>query len=382
MSIIPLPLIPSFSNDNISVNNNDSGFFGNWFSNIPVVEGSREFFTNMNALADKVKGWWAWFQNFEINIFNMTIDFLKWVYEFLAGFVLKTPLWLFSNEWFMKIAFMFCFVSFCVTIIFGVTDGIKRILNKPYTKVSRILKGMPLVLLGSGFFPLVFEHLFTFLNTLSSHITKIGSSQVVPIATKINAIDIGTLDAIALLGFDIVVIGMMIPLIMQMARRWFDILALGALTPIALSCSLFDDHKGYFKAWLSSLTKLTLFQLYYAIFIAFMGILIFGVSTEEFGSLLVKCLIIIGGLWRMAYPPSIIKYNLDSGADVQKVYRDTKDAVTLKNVRDMNLTLDGKPKDKKKKKDTRSNLRKYREASIRREKVKRGILGKIKNIFK
>ena len=120
-------------------------------------------------------------------------------------------------------------------------------------------------------------------------------------------------DTTVLLGFDAMLIALVFPILLQNARRFFDLTFLTVMTPFALSCYVFDEYRYLFSKWWHRIKHLASIQLVFAIFICIMGLIIFGIPATTGGSFLVKLLIIAGGFFRLANPPSIIKQKIDVG---------------------------------------------------------------------
>ena len=122
---------------------------------------------------------------------------------------------------------------------------------------------------------------------------------------------------------------MMIPVFLQNFRRWADILMLGAVTPLALSCWVFKSQEHLFHMWWTNIKKSSLTQLVYATFLLIIGTLMFGTKTPDtIMDIMVKIGIVIGCLWRMNTLPSFVRQHVDTGADVTKMWKETSNAVT------------------------------------------------------
>lgn len=332
-------------------------------------DGAIKFFQTIGDMFE-------WFGKLDDHIIDFTMKLLGWVYQFLSDFILQMPVFLFSTNWFYTLSLIFCVISVFLTIILSITEGIKAIIDKPYTDISRIIKRFPIALVGAGFAPIAFEKVLGYLNTASTQIIEAGRSIIATNLYGTGKLTLSLIDAFALLAFDIAIIAMLFPLFMNMARRWFDILALGTLTPLATICWVFKDHEGYFHKWWDSIKKLSMMQLYYATFTTIIGILILGVhNSETFGSLIVKIGIVIGGLWRMINPPQEFKKHVDTSGDIKDIVKQTKDKLSLgkerKQMEEVINNIKGFG-------DKKSNRRKNRVALVKRGRM----VQKIKNIFK
>lgn len=311
------------------------------------IDDSKTFFQNANEMIHSAKLAIQWLNDWKEHTVEFTVKTLGWVYNFLSDFILQTPSWLFSSDWFMKIALIFGAISIFVSILISCMEAAKAISNQAHTDWKRPLRRLPLAVIATAVTPIAFHEVFRVLNKVTSVIVKAGQEQM-SIALP-TGIAVKTLDAVALLAFDIVLIGALVPITLTIARRWFDLLALGALTPVAFSTWLFKGYDRYHAAWWTTLKRLSLVQLYYAIFITIIGVMIMGVhSTTSVNGLLAHLLVIAGGLWRMAAPPLIVKRHMDNGAQIETMYRQTADVITgkqmRKTIKSLQLTTDPKAK--------------------------------------
>jgi hypothetical protein len=216
-----------------------------------------------------------------------------------------------------------------------------QMLNKKHTNFKTILKRWLIVASVSGFVPFAFESGFNFINKLTDAISHIGmnggNSNGLIYGEKI-----GWFDTLVIILFDLTAISMLIPICLQAGRRWWDLLCLCAISPLALSSYCFDRHKHYFTKWWDSVKTHSLSQLVYAVYILLMGIFIFSTQsiTGGFFTLVVKTIIVIAALNRLAHPPQFIKRMTDNGSDVfdeydktKKTFTDMFNTVTFKNFR-------------------------------------------------
>jgi hypothetical protein len=213
-------------------------------------------------------------------------------------------------------------------------------LNKKHTNLKTIAKRWAIVAGVSGFVPFLFESGFSYLNKLSDAITKVG------IDGGTNGLiygeSIGWFDTLIVILFDLTAISMLIPIALQAGRKWWDLLVLCAISPLALSSWCFDRHRHYFDKWIDSVKQHSLSQLVYAVYILLMGIFIFSTQSIQGGffTLIIKVIICIAGLNRLAHPPNFVKRMTDTGTDVFDEYDKTKatftdmyNTLTLKNFR-------------------------------------------------
>jgi hypothetical protein len=120
--------------------------------------------------------------------------------------------------------------------------------------------------------------------------------------------------------FDVLLIALLIPVVLQNARRIFDLMVSCAIAPLALTAWIFDDYRHMFTKWWYHVKKLAVSPLVYSIFVCLMGFLIFSTKHVTGAALFVKMLLMIGGLSRMANPPSFVKSRVDDGDTVDESF--------------------------------------------------------------
>lgn len=275
-----------------------------------------------NMVVDTIVNIIEWFKHLKENIGKMSMDLLAWTYDAITSVVLYTPTFLFDSQWFHQNILMFTGMSVVMSVLLALYEGFKRLFNKRHTDMGYISKRLPFVILGAGIAPMAFYWSFNLINQFTSAIIEIGKHQMSDGLQSFEFTEYTLLDVFMFLGFDIALIGMMIPIFLQNFRRWFDLLALGALTPVALSCWMFKGHEHHFKNWWDHIKRCSLVQLVYAVFLVIIGSLMFGAkvpATEM--DMMIKMGIVIGGLWRMSSPPNIIRRYLDTGTDFKGMWK-------------------------------------------------------------
>ncbi|AOZ62125.1 hypothetical protein QCM8_207 [Bacillus phage QCM8] len=208
------------------------------------------FFTGQvqNAIPDPIQKIVNWFGEFTTLIENLpkqigvlSADLMAWIYQLCSDLILKTPLWLFDNDWFFNMCHLFSAVALGAAAVLTIIEGIKRMLSgvkdgrKPFVsqpmEFSTIIKRWSMVAGFTAVVPYVFQKAFQFLNFLSEKISSLGGHTMKAAALSSS---FSTIDVIALIAFDIVLISTVIPLLWQNGRRFFDLLTLGVVTPLAL----------------------------------------------------------------------------------------------------------------------------------------------------
>ncbi|MGM7720521.1 hypothetical protein [Metabacillus sp. Hm71] len=317
-------------------------------------EGTKEFFEVWGKIGDVLVSITDWLINLPSNLPHYSVELLSKIYELLTVTVLHTPLFLFNNSFIKDTSLVFAGISILIVTILTMVEGIKKMLKKKNTDVKKILKRYSLSIVGAGFAPFLFEKSFELINELTKAISKIGANEISGFnlfsKIQIPLMNIGFLDTLLLLAFDVIVVALLIPIILQTGRRYWDLMCLSALTPLSLTAWIFDDYKHYFNKWWSNVKLLAQTQLIYAIYICLMGVFIFGTANIVTGvGLIAKFLVIIGGLARMTNVPSFVKSRVDTGNDIEdslfgsvKTAKDVYDTVTLKKLKTLKFLKERK----------------------------------------
>ncbi|MEM4994980.1 hypothetical protein WKH56_20660 [Priestia sp. SB1] len=255
---------------------------------------------------------------------NASIEFLAWIYKTISSVILYTPLMLFNNDYFTDTTGIFMTISAGLVVILTIFEGIKRMCKKDSTGLKEIGMRVPVATVLAGAAPWLFKKTFQFLNYISSIFINLSHKQMTNIKENPLIMWDG-LNTIALLGFDIVLLVMMFGVLMQNGRRWFDIICLGCLCPVALTAWVFKDHRHHFDTWFSNVKDLSFVHLYYAIFLFIIGMIMFGTPMYSLVTMptafLAKFLIIIGGLYRLKHPPKLFSSKLESGVGINTMLK-------------------------------------------------------------
>lgn len=295
-----------------------------WYDRFNPI--SEETVSKYESMVNQVYKIFEWFKNIKENIIELSTDLLIWIFETLTKVVLHTPSFLFDSVWFKSNIVTFTGLSIAMVIVLSMYEGFKRmsgqlIKNKTVTDIKRIIKRFPLVIIGSALAPSMFYYVFKGLNKLTDIIIDFGKHQMDKGMSELNINDISLLQVVGFVGFDIALISILIPILLQNFRRWFDLLALGALTPLALACWVFNSCEHLFDIWWNHIKKCASVQIVYAIFLLLIGTLLFGTKLPNNGwDIMIQMGIVIGGLWRMNTPPSIMSRYSDKGSDIKSMW--------------------------------------------------------------
>ena len=310
-----------------------AGFFGDMKK---VGENTAEGFSEMRDFFSTLKGYLEATVDFVINIrenvATISADVMTWTYETLTKVVLHTPSFLFDSEWLRENTIMFTGLSLVVTVCIALYEGFQRMISgvhetKGITNINKVYARLPFVIGISAVAPTLFYYGFTALNWATEKIINLASIQMQEGLANINTSTFTLLEVGMFVLFDIALIGVMIPVFLQNFRRWFELLVLASITPLALSCWMFDSKEHLFHLWWDSIKKRATVQLVYAVYLLFIGGLMFGTKLpEDNWDLLIKLGVMIGGLFSMVNPPQIIKSHLNYHANTREVLQGAKDS--------------------------------------------------------
>jgi hypothetical protein len=285
-----------------------------------------------------------WLNNLDGSLPKLTADLLTSIFHFLSKIILQTPLFIFNNPYLKNTSLTFAVISISIVTLLTVFEAFMQMFKQDHTPFKTILKRWAIVAGVSGFLPFAFETGFTFLNKLTNAISSIGAINGGNASGLINGTTMGFFDTIVVILFDLTAIALLIPVCLQSGRRWWDILCLSAISPLALSSWVFDRHKHYFSVWWRNVKSLSMVQLVYSVFILLMGIFIFSTQSIQGGitALIIKLLIVMGALWRLSNPPRFVSTMTGDKSDIFDSYdegkstlKDIYDTLTLKNFRPM-----------------------------------------------
>lgn len=305
------------------------------FNPIPesVREDIKDSASNLERIFKVIDSVLKWFENFKANITILSTDFMSWTYDFIAKVVLHTPSFLFDSEWLKQNTITFTGLAIAMSIMLVVYEGFQRmagplIKDKNPTDVSRIYKRIPLVLTLSALAPTLFYYGFRGLNWVTDVIIELTKSKMVTGFSTVAINEVTYFEIVTFIAFDIALIGMLIPVLLQNFRRWFELLILATISPLALSCWMFEAHEHLFNKWWYSIKKRAMNQLVYAVYLLLIGTLMFGTKTpDEPFDILIRLGVLIGGLYSMANPPSLFRSYLDRNEGVGEAWKGASDAV-------------------------------------------------------
>ncbi|MGV3094493.1 hypothetical protein [Bacillus licheniformis] len=282
------------------------------------------------------------FSDLPHNIAEMSVHLMSWLYDLCATLILKTPLWIFNNEWFENTTYLFSILAIGVVSVLTTIESIKLMFTGLRKRKAQpmpfktILKRWAIVAGIITAVPFLFQKSFEVLNKISDTLISMGSKTMdaLSLPETISFFDVATL-----VLFDGILISSIVPVLWQNGRRFFDIMVLGVVSPLALTAWIFDPYRHLFRQWWDNVKHLSLVQVYYSLFLLILGWFIFGIPTPSaITGMIVKMLVVIGGFNRMTSPPRIVTKHLDRGGGLDEVY-DT-DSTTKKVKRNIKDTID------------------------------------------
>jgi hypothetical protein len=306
---------------------------------IPSIPDVKAGMDNFHFVMDTCAKIIQFFYVLPQNIAHYTDVLMGKLYEWLM-YLLQTPTFIFNNSAIQNASLVFAGISILIVTLLTMIEGNKQMLKQKHTDFKRICQRYFVAILGAGIAPVLFEKSFELINALTRAIGQIGHTAADPrVALTFTGTVDAWLSAVGLIAFDVLLVAMLIPVLLQNVRRFFDLMVLAAVTPLALTAWVFDDYRHMFDEWWRNVKKMSLTPLVYAVFVSLMGLLIFGIQNVTFGGLIAKIAIMIGGLYRMANPPSFVTRKMDNGDDVEDMGADmwksmlrAKDNLTGKNL--------------------------------------------------
>jgi hypothetical protein len=309
------------------------------------IDEFKSFFEQWGAVADKFNEIKVWFNDIHQHVAEASVNLISYIYEILTKIILHTPLFIFNNSYIKNTSLTLAMVSITLVTILTIFESIMQISKQRHTKFSDVLKRYPIAIGITGFAPFLFENGFRAINKLSAAITQIGGA-INRDGILLMEAPTNTLDVLIMLIFDGMLLGLLIPIFLQNGRRWFDLLALSVISPLALTAFCFDRHRHLFDKWWDHVKRLSLVQIVYSVFIMLMGVFIYGTRFMTGGMEVIffKLLITLGCLHRLGSPPNFVKRLTDNGEDVVgmgtsifNTFKRTYDTVTLRNLKPLNM---------------------------------------------
>lgn len=272
--------------------------------------------------------WWVTFHNpkdGELIQENEMQKFMIFIYKWVS-MVVYTPAFLFQNDFFKEMIRIFSGLSIGVVTIGCMVEGFKKLLGWSGTSFKQIAVRLPFMIGVCGFAPLGFVKAVEAMNWITNMIFNLGTNLLnrsVPYRDELWQLDLygDIFEAAGFLLFLILYIALLVPLMLHHGRRWFSMLSLGVLTPFAMLGYVFDSLKGLHDSWWTTLKGLFLVQIVYSVFVTILALMMFAVPfPNTLEGIFGKLLVVLGGLYTLAVPPTFVKKFFDKGPTPQQSY--------------------------------------------------------------
>ncbi|WP_394237500.1 hypothetical protein [Niallia oryzisoli] len=286
--------------------------------------------STLSAISDTLQHAGNWFEALNaaakedvLNPKSQMKEFMIWLYKIIS-MMIYTPIFLFDNEFFRDMIRIFSGLSIAVVSVASMLEGFKKVLGWSCTPLRQIVIRLPILIAVCGFAPFGFVKAIEVMNGITNFLIGVGTKYLSSPTYTTNGEFSLINDAFEVIGFFLFIllyIALLIPMLLNHGRRWFNMIALGILTPFAMLGYIFDSFKNLHHSWWNSLKGLFLVQIVYSIYVTILSLLMFAVpfptSIEGFFA---KLLVILGGLYMMAIPPASIKKYFDHGPTPKQSY--------------------------------------------------------------
>lgn len=249
------------------------------------------------------------------------------MYQLMVNTILYTPEVLVTNPETQRLWWIFVGVAMSVMSILTVIEGIRIVLGWSKANVMSML-GRTAVAFGALAFLLPgMTYGIHYLNKLVAWFMEIAHHGMEPnvyFSSMIGA-TVGGIDILASVIFFVLLLIYMFQILLYYGRRWFDIIVMAVISPLAFMSSIFDSTRHYFQKWLTHTTQLYMVQVVHAVYLTVIGLIVLAPATItgiDVG--FIRILLLIGALWRMSKPPAFVQSmsgSPDSRSMVRDVYR-------------------------------------------------------------
>lgn len=303
--------------------------------------GDQSMWERIGSAADKFNTTMDWFKEFPQHVYDFSIDIFAFVFKMLMLVGLQTPSFIFNGSYTNGTTMIFSVISISIIILLTIFESTMQMISKVaktrYTDFVTIMKRLPIAIGVAGFTPFLFEKGFQFINKLTRGIISAGGNLFENNNIN-NLISLSGADLLGMILFDVVALGLIIPILLQSGKRWFDLFVLCSVSPLALTAWMFDRHRHLHAQWWNEIKRLSVVQLVFATFITLMGVFLYGARFMAADQWIYKILIILGALQALANPPSFVKSYARGEQDVNGLFDSYKKTakgiygtVTLKN---------------------------------------------------
>jgi hypothetical protein len=266
-----------------------------------------------------------WITNLPDHLPEYSIQIMTSIFNIISNVTLNTPLFIFDNPVIQDKTLIFSGISILLVIFATILNGIKRMCRKQFTPLKQIMPKFFTATIISGSSPFLFKTGFSALNKLCHWVNDLTNNM--SNLEFINHHTMGFFDGLMLGGFDLVSIALLIPILLKTGKRWFDLLCLSAITPLAMTAYVFDETKHLFNKWFNAIIIRGQTQVVYAFFLFIMSVFIFGtvgLGVHSVYDILMRLLILVGGLMTLANPPEYVTRLTDNVQPIKDFGKDIK----------------------------------------------------------
>lgn len=270
--------------------------------NLPQPDPWYNFFPT----PDKIKAW--------ANDFLHSINPATWVeyifvhlYSFVLDTVLYIPLVLISNDVIQGIYSKFVLIAICLMVLLVMSNGIKIFVFGQGDSFSEVftscLKSVFLLLFVPRFMILLVQ----FTNKLTYLILKLGSGEnsIVPDVLKSTGKDF--INGLLAVVYMCIVTYFLVKIAFYICTRYWNIVKLFALAPLAIMSLATHSSSHYFQAWKNGFFKLLQTQIAYALYLlVFTSVISINFEDGTMQGVFIKTMLIIGGAWSMSNLPNSV----------------------------------------------------------------------------
>lgn len=292
----------------------------------PFYWTDKAFDSLMNHVTD------AWHQGV-----NEYYEFMTWAFKELTKWVTTVPTDLVSSQNAYKMQAIFMGYSVLMMIFLSVAEGYKAIIGVSYTRISTIFGRTFVALIGAGMtMPAVIwlikcaDLAVQMIATLGETYFK-GSNDLGAMLRDFSAS--GTGNFFASILFMITFFYFIAHALFKVGIRWFDLLMNMVASPFAWASYVTNGTAKYLANWMSSTGKLILINVVYAFYVTVISTIVLAPGpVESFGGWVARMLLLVGGLYRLANPPSWIQ-NMDAQGTLIPTLKKVFDTVTFRKMR-------------------------------------------------
>jgi hypothetical protein len=270
---------------------------------------------------------------------NEYYEFISWSFTELTKLVTTVPTDLLTSENSFKMQAIFMGYSVLMMIFLTIAEGYKAIMGISYTKPATIFGRTFIALIGAGMTMPAVVWLIKCSNMAVQMIAVLADTYFH------NSTDLGgmlrdfsasgTANFIASALFMIAFLYFICHALFKVGVRWFDLLMNMVSSPFAWASYVTNGTSKHLSNWMTGTGKLILINIVYAFYVTVISVIVMAPGpVESFGGWVARMLLLVGGLYRLANPPSWIQ-NMDAQGTLSPMLRKVYNMVTFRKLRTM-----------------------------------------------